>query len=84
MIPGWPYSIVAALEPGRTSWTALLDAVRLGQRARLRAARGRRHRGPSRDPVALRHQFIVMARACGRVTRLRVFSAWRRSVKPTP
>ncbi|MGW9033188.1 NF041680 family putative transposase [Streptomyces sp. NPDC055722] len=31
MIPGWPYSIVAALETGRTSWTALLDAVRLGQ-----------------------------------------------------
>jgi hypothetical protein len=30
MIPGWPYSMVAALEPGRTSWTALLDAVRLG------------------------------------------------------
>ncbi len=30
MIPGWPYSFVAALEPGRTSWTALIDAVRLG------------------------------------------------------
>ena len=30
MIPGWPYSIVAALEAGRTSWTAVLDAVRLG------------------------------------------------------
>jgi hypothetical protein len=30
MIPGWPYSFVAALEPGRTSWTALLDVVRLG------------------------------------------------------
>src|SRR5262249_31997225 len=29
MIPGWPYSFVAALEPGRSSWTALLDAVRL-------------------------------------------------------
>jgi hypothetical protein len=29
MIPGWPYSFVAALEPGRTSWTTLLDAVRL-------------------------------------------------------
>src|SRR6266516_5903256 len=28
MIPGWPYSVVAALEPGRTSWTAPLDAVR--------------------------------------------------------
>jgi hypothetical protein len=28
-IPGWPYSFVAALEPGRTSWTAILDAVRL-------------------------------------------------------
>ncbi|WP_374216168.1 NF041680 family putative transposase [Frankia sp. R82] len=30
LIPGWPYSFVAALEPGRTSWTAVLDAVRLG------------------------------------------------------
>jgi hypothetical protein len=30
MIPGWPYSFIAALEPGRTSWTAVLDAVRLG------------------------------------------------------
>ncbi len=30
MIPGWPYSFVAALESGRTSWTGLLDAVRLG------------------------------------------------------
>lgn len=29
MIPGWPYSFVAALETGRTSWTALLDAIRL-------------------------------------------------------
>ncbi|WP_308283521.1 transposase [Pseudonocardia nigra] len=30
MIPGWPYSFVAALETGRTSRTALMDAVRLG------------------------------------------------------
>src|SRR3954447_1390344 len=30
LIPGWPYSFVAALESGRTSWTAVLDAVRLG------------------------------------------------------
>src|ERR1700745_4247383 len=30
MIPAWPYSVIAALEPGRTSWTAVLDAVRLG------------------------------------------------------
>ena len=30
LIPGWPYSFVAALEPGRTSWTAILDVVRLG------------------------------------------------------
>ena len=30
LIPGWPYSVIAALEPGRTSWTAVLDAVRLG------------------------------------------------------
>jgi hypothetical protein len=30
MVLGWPYSLIAALEPGRTSWTAVLDAVRLG------------------------------------------------------
>lgn len=30
LIPGWPYSFVAALEPGRTSWIALLNAVHLG------------------------------------------------------
>ncbi|MFF4764859.1 transposase, partial [Streptomyces sp. NPDC001292] len=30
LVPGWPYSFVAALETGRTSWVALLDAVRLG------------------------------------------------------
>ncbi|MFI9389241.1 transposase, partial [Kutzneria sp. NPDC052558] len=29
MIPGWPYSFVAALEPGRSCWTALLHAQRL-------------------------------------------------------
>ena len=30
LIPGWPYSFVAAPGPGRTSWTLPLDAVRLG------------------------------------------------------
>jgi hypothetical protein len=29
MVPGRPYSIVAALETGWISWTAVLDAVRL-------------------------------------------------------
>jgi DDE superfamily endonuclease len=29
-IPGWPYSFVAALGPGASSWTLILDAVRLG------------------------------------------------------
>ena len=29
-VPGWPYQVVAALESGPTSWTAILDAVRLG------------------------------------------------------
>jgi hypothetical protein len=49
LIPGWPYSFVAALEPGRTSWTAVLDVVRLGPAddatavtaGRLRAVVGR-------------------------------------------
>ena len=31
LVPGWPYSFVAALETGRTSWTAVLDAQRLGR-----------------------------------------------------
>ncbi|MER5852945.1 NF041680 family putative transposase [Streptomyces sp. NPDC002012] len=30
IVPGWPYSFVAALETGRTSWCQLLDALRLG------------------------------------------------------
>jgi hypothetical protein len=30
LIPGWPYSFVAALETGRSSWTAMLDVRRLG------------------------------------------------------
>jgi hypothetical protein len=30
LIPGWAYSFGVALKPGRTSWTALLHAVRLG------------------------------------------------------
>ncbi len=30
MIPGWPSSVIAALGPVRTSWTAVLEAVRLG------------------------------------------------------
>ncbi|WP_260479362.1 transposase [Kibdelosporangium aridum] len=29
MVPGWPYSVVVALETGRGSWTAPVDAVRL-------------------------------------------------------
>ncbi len=29
MIPGRPYSFVTAVEPGRTSWTAVLAVLRL-------------------------------------------------------
>lgn len=29
-IPGWPYQVAAGLGGGRTSWTGVLDAVRLG------------------------------------------------------
>jgi hypothetical protein len=29
-VPGWAYSFVAALETGRSSWTAVLDVVRIG------------------------------------------------------
>ncbi|WP_218002631.1 transposase [Nocardia brevicatena] len=37
MLPGWPYSIVAALETGRHSWTAPLDALRLAPGADIAA-----------------------------------------------
>jgi hypothetical protein len=30
VVPGWPYSVVAALGPGASSWVVPLDAVRLG------------------------------------------------------
>jgi hypothetical protein len=30
VVPGWPYSFVAALGPGSSSWVLLLDAVRIG------------------------------------------------------
>ncbi|MFF4934885.1 NF041680 family putative transposase [Streptomyces griseofuscus] len=29
-VPGWPYSFIAALESGQTSWCQILDALRLG------------------------------------------------------
>lgn len=31
MVPGWAYSFVAALETGASSWTQVLDAIRIGQ-----------------------------------------------------
>lgn len=37
MIPGWPYAFVVALETGRSSWTAPLDAIRLEPGADLAA-----------------------------------------------
>jgi len=48
MIPGWPYSVVAALEPGRTLWTAVLDAVRLGPDDDETAVTAAQVRGSSR------------------------------------
>ncbi len=35
MIPGWPYSFVAARQAGSTSWTAILDTIRLEPGANL-------------------------------------------------
>jgi hypothetical protein len=67
MIPGWPYSFVAALESGRTSWTAILDAQRLGPcddgtavaaaqlRAVVRSHRTTRPPGPASQTGKARH-----------------------------
>jgi hypothetical protein len=38
MIPGWPYWVIGALEPGRTSQTAVLDTVRRLERIQQRPA----------------------------------------------
>jgi DDE superfamily endonuclease len=48
MVPGWPYSFVVALQTGRSSWTAPLDAVRLAPGADLAAVTA----GQLRDVVA--------------------------------
>jgi hypothetical protein len=44
MIPGWPYSFVVALEPGRTCWMLPLDVVCLGP------AQAAHHRGDPHPP----------------------------------
>ncbi|MGW2651997.1 NF041680 family putative transposase [Streptomyces sp. NPDC001393] len=52
MIPGWPYSFVAALESGRTSWCQLLDAVRLGPEDDVAEVTARQVRRVVEDLVA--------------------------------
>jgi hypothetical protein len=55
MIPGWPYSFVAALEPGRTSWVRLLDAVRLTPDDDLAAVTAAQVRGVIGQIIAVGH-----------------------------
>jgi DDE superfamily endonuclease len=55
LIPGWPYSFVAALETGRTSWTALLDAVRLGPADDATAVTAEQLRGVIERLIAAGH-----------------------------
>lgn len=55
MIPGWPYSFVAVLEPGRASWTAILDAQRLGPDDEDTAVAAAQLREVVERLIALRH-----------------------------
>ena len=55
LIPGWPYSLVVALEPGRTSWTLPLDAVRLGPADDATEITAAQVREVVRQLVAVRH-----------------------------
>lgn len=48
-VPGWPYSVICALETGRSSWTAPLDALRLAPGAGRRCRHRHRLAAP-RDP----------------------------------
>ena len=54
-IPGWPYSFVVALETGRSSWTAPLDAVRLAPGADLAVVTARQVRAVVSRLVAAGH-----------------------------
>ncbi len=47
-IPGWPYSFVAVLKPGATSWTGILDVVRLGPEDNATAVTAVQPRGRGR------------------------------------
>ncbi|MFC4010714.1 transposase [Nonomuraea purpurea] len=47
----WPYSFVAALESGRTSWTAMLDAIRLGPEDEATAVTAARLREAAQRPL---------------------------------
>ncbi|WP_330186466.1 NF041680 family putative transposase [Dactylosporangium sp. AC04546] len=55
-VPGWPYSFVVALETGRSSWTAPLDAVRLVPGADLSAVTARQVRDVVAGLVAAGHR----------------------------
>ncbi|GAA3352844.1 hypothetical protein GCM10017744_003570 [Streptomyces antimycoticus] len=51
--PGWPYSFVAALETGRTSWCQPLDAVRLGPEGDVVEATAAQVRRVVEDPIEM-------------------------------
>ncbi|WP_306991991.1 NF041680 family putative transposase [Amycolatopsis thermophila] len=55
MVPGWPYSVVVALESGRGSWTAPLDAVRLAPGDNAASVTARQIRGVVDRLVAAGH-----------------------------
>ncbi|MDN5749279.1 MAG: transposase [Pseudonocardia sp.] len=89
MIPGWPYSFVAALEPGRTSWTAVLDAVRLGPADDATAVTAAQLRAVVERLVEAQHwragdpDILIVADAGYDIPRL-AFVHQRAAAEPTP
>jgi DDE superfamily endonuclease len=55
ILPGWPYSFVVALGPGRSSWTLPLDAVRLGPDDDVMAVTAAQLRGVIERLIAAGH-----------------------------
>jgi len=51
-IPGWPYSMVAALESGASSWTQILDAARIGPDDDVQAVTAAQLRGVTERLIA--------------------------------
>ncbi|WP_202806028.1 transposase [Actinopolymorpha alba] len=82
MIPGWPYSFVAALETGPSSWTQILDVVRLGPTDEVTDRTARQVRDVITRLVQARQDWGFWAGSSGSWSSSRREPASRRGISP--